>query len=91
MCSSCINDQQKKCIRCNVAKKKYNVVRRNIHYILFLVALWFVVCGVYPFPIFFALGMPVDPVIMQPILISTGIMLTPFIIMMFVWNKRPPS
>jgi len=56
-----------------------------------MVGLWFIVCGVYPFPIFFALGVPVDPVIMQPILIGTAIMLTPFIIMIFVWNKRPPS
>lgn len=91
MCSSCIDIQENKCIKCGIKKKKYNVIRRNIHYILLLVGLWFIVCGVYPFPFLFALGMPVDPVIMQPILISTGIMLTPFIIMMFVWNKRPPS
>jgi hypothetical protein len=28
---------------------------------------------------------------MQPVLSATGIMMIPFVFMMFAWKKRPPS
>jgi hypothetical protein len=54
-----------------------------------LVAVWFFVSGLYPFPYFYAVGIPVDSVIMQPVLIATAILLIPFIFMMFAWRKQP--
>ena len=53
------------------------------------VAMWFFVSGLYPFPYFYAVGIPVDNVIMQPVLIATAILLIPFIFMMFAWRKNP--
>jgi hypothetical protein len=55
-----------------------------------LVAVWFFVSGLYPFPYFYAVGIPVDMVIMQPVLIATAILLIPFVFMMFAWRKHPP-
>lgn len=54
-----------------------------------IVAVWFFVSGLYPFPYFYAVGIPVDPVLMQPVLIATAILLIPFIFMMFAWRKQP--
>ncbi|HVP82039.1 MAG TPA: hypothetical protein VMS35_03265, partial [Nitrososphaeraceae archaeon] len=57
-------------------------------YILMVVAMWFFVSGLYPFPYFYAVGIPVDNVIMQPVLIATAILLIPFVFMIFAWRKR---
>ena len=54
-----------------------------------VVAMWFFVSGLYPFPYFYAVGIPVDIVIMQPVLIATAILLIPFIFMIFAWRKSP--
>jgi uncharacterized membrane protein len=54
-----------------------------------VVAMWFFVSGLYPFPYFYAVGIPVDNEIMQPVLIATAILLIPFIFMIFAWRKRP--
>jgi hypothetical protein len=41
---------------------------------MLFVAFWFFTAGVYPFPYFFAIGKSLDPAIMEPILIATGVM-----------------
>jgi hypothetical protein len=51
--------------------------------------MWFFVSGIYPFPYFYAVGVPVDAGIMQPILIATAIMMIPFVFIMYAWRKRP--
>ena len=53
-----------------------------------VVAMWFFVSGLYPFPYFYAVGIPVDNVIMQPVHIVTAILLIPFGFMMLVWRKQ---
>jgi hypothetical protein len=55
------------------------------------VAFWFFTVGVYPFPYFLAIGKSLDPVIMEPILIATGVMATPFTFLVMAWKKRPPA
>jgi hypothetical protein len=55
-----------------------------------IIAIWFFVSGFYPFPYFYAVGIPVEAAIMQPILIATAIMMIPFIFIMIAWRKRPP-
>jgi hypothetical protein len=55
-----------------------------------MVAIWFFVSGLYPFPYFYAVGMPVDEAIMKPVLIATAIFMIPFIFIMIAWRKRPP-
>ena len=92
VCSSCISDNKIKCKKCGAQKKPpSNFLKSNIRYILLFVALWFFVSGLYPFPYLLAIGVPLDFRIMQPVLIATGIMMIPFVFMMFAWKKRPPS
>ena len=57
-------------------------------YIALIVAMWFFVSGLYPFPYFILIGTPVDMGIMQPVLIATTVMTIPFICMLFAWKKR---
>ena len=52
------------------------------------VALWFFVSGLYPFPYYYAIGIPVDFGIVQPVFIATAIMMIPFILMMIAWKKK---
>jgi uncharacterized membrane protein len=63
-------------------------IKKNLPYILMIVAVWFFVSGLYPFPYFMAVGIPVDMAIVQPILIATTVMMIPFIFMLFAWKKR---
>jgi hypothetical protein len=50
--------------------------------------MWFFVSGLYPFPYFMAIGIPVDMAIVQPVLIATTVMTIPFVFMLFAWKKR---
>ncbi|MGE5781967.1 MAG: hypothetical protein ACM31J_03825 [Nitrososphaerales archaeon] len=84
-------ESERKCKRCAISKKRPSgFLRRNIPFILMMVAVWFFVSGLYPFPYFYAVGMPVDDAIMQPVLIATAIFMIPFIFIMIAWRKRPP-
>jgi hypothetical protein len=71
-------------------KLPYMFFRRNILFILLFVGLWFFAAGIYPFPYFLAIGKHIDPVIMQPILIATVLMIIPFLFLTIAWKKRPP-
>ncbi|HEY7756737.1 MAG TPA: hypothetical protein VIA08_00735 [Nitrososphaeraceae archaeon] len=89
VCSSCINRQGTRCSRCSTRKvEKVSFFKRNLPYIALIVAMWFFVSGLYPFPYFMAIGTPVDMGIMQPVLIATTVMTIPFIFMLFAWKKR---
>jgi len=89
VCSSCINRQGTRCARCASRKvEKVSFFQRNLPYIALIVALWFFVSGLYPFPYFMAIGIPVDMAIVQPVLIATTVMTIPFIFMLFAWKKR---
>jgi hypothetical protein len=54
-----------------------------------IIAVWFFVSGLYPFPYFYAVGIPVDSAVMQPVLIATAILLIPFVYMACAWRKQP--
>ena len=91
ICSSCAIENGSKCIKCNALKKlPTNFLKSNVRYILLFVAVWFFVSGLYPFPYLIAIGVPVDFRIMQPVLITTGVMMIPFVFILFAWKKRPP-
>ena len=76
-------------MKCDKSKTvPHGFLKRNAKFILLFVAFWFFVSGLYPFPFMMALGMSVDFRVIQPVLIATGIMLVPFIFLMFAWNKR---
>ena len=78
-----------RCTRCNSNKVvKISFFKKNLPYIALIVALWFFVSGLYPFPYFMAIGIPVDMAIVQPVLIATTVMTIPFIFMLFAWKKR---
>jgi hypothetical protein len=78
-----------RCTRCNSIKvEKISFFKKNLPYIALIVALWFFVSGLYPFPYFMAIGIPVDMAIVQPVLIATTVMTIPFIFMLFAWKKR---
>jgi len=78
-----------RCTRCNLNKVvKISFFKKNLPYIALIVALWFFVSGLYPFPYFMAIGIPVDMAIVQPVLIATTVMTIPFIFMLFAWKKR---
>jgi hypothetical protein len=63
-------------------------IRRNIVLIIFLGTIW--IYTIYPFPFLVALGFNVDISAIQPVLIATIVLAIPFIIMLRVWQKRPP-
>lgn len=89
VCSSCIVYGKNTCVKCDKSKTvPHGFLKRNAKFILLFVAFWFFVSGLYPFPFMMALGMSVDFRVIQPVLIATGIMLVPFIFLMFAWNKR---
>jgi hypothetical protein len=76
-------------VKCNKVKAvPPSFLKRNVKFILLFIAFWFFVSGLYPFPYMMALGQPVDFRIIQPVLIATGIMLIPFVFLMFAWNRR---
>lgn len=73
--SSCLVQDKSTCIKCGrIRKPASKFLRRNFLFIMLFVAFWFFTAGVYPFPYFFAIGKSLDPVIMEPILIATGVM-----------------
>jgi hypothetical protein len=89
VCSSCIVYGKNICVKCDKVKAiPPSFLRRNAKFILLFIAFWFFVSGLYPFPYMMALGQPVDFRVIQPVLIATGIMLIPFIFLMFAWNRR---
>ena len=76
-------------MKCNKVKAvPPSFLKRNVKFILLFIAFWFFVSGLYPFPYMMALGQPVDFRVIQPVLIATGIMLIPFVFLMFAWNRR---
>ena len=90
VCSSCIAQDKGKCIKCGRMKRPpYKFLKRNFPFIMLFVALWFFTSGIYPFPYFLAIGKSLDPVIMEPILIATGLMIIPFTFLVIAWKKRP--
>jgi hypothetical protein len=89
VCSSCIVYGKNTCVKCDKTRAAPpSFLKRNAKFILLFVALWFFVSGLYPFPFMMALGMSVDFRVIQPVLIATGILLVPFIFLMFAWNRR---
>jgi len=89
VCSSCIIFGKNICVKCNKVKAvPPSFLKRNAKFILLFIAFWFFVSGLYPFPYMMALGQPVDFRVIQPVLIATGIMLIPFVFLMFAWNRR---
>jgi hypothetical protein len=82
--------EKSKCVKCaRIKKPPYRFLKRNSPFIALFVALWFFTSGFYPFPLYIATGKPIDPVIMQPILIATVIMIIPFAFLIVAWKKRP--
>lgn len=76
-------------MKCNKVKVvPPSFLKRNAKFILLFIAFWVFVSGLYPFPYMMALGQPVDFRVIQPVLIATGIMLIPFVFLMFAWNRR---
>lgn len=79
-----------KCIKCRnkstVPLKQF--VRRNMILIIFLGTIW--IYTVYPYPFLIALGFNMDFSAILPVLIATIVLAIPFIIMLRVWQKRPP-
>jgi hypothetical protein len=89
VCSSCVVYGKNTCVKCDkTGAAPRGFLKRNAKFILLFVAFWFFVSGLYPFPFMMALGQSVDFRVIQPVLIATGIMLVPFIFLMFAWNKR---
>ncbi|TLX88642.1 MAG: hypothetical protein E6L04_00295 [Thaumarchaeota archaeon] len=89
VCSSCINRQGTRCTKCSSRQvETASFFKRNLPYVALIIALWFFVSGLYPFPYFMAIGIPVDMAIVQPVLIATTLMTIPFIFMLFAWKKR---
>ncbi len=90
VCSSCMVSEGIKCIKCRDKKsiplKRF--VRRNIILIVFLGTIW--IYTIYPFPFLLALGFNVDMSAYLPVLIATIVLAIPFIMMLRVWQKRPP-
>jgi hypothetical protein len=72
-------------------KPPYKFLKRNLPFILLFVVFWFFTAGVYPFPYFLAIGKSLDPAVMEPILIATGLMAIPFTFLLIAWKKRPPT
>lgn len=92
ICSSCLVQDKRRCIKCARMKKPpYKFLKRNFPFILLFVVFWFFTAGVYPFPYFLAIGKSLDPSVMQPILITTGVMAIPFTFLLVAWKKRPPT
>jgi hypothetical protein len=82
--------EKNRCVKCaRTIKPPYRFLKRNSPFIGLFVALWFFTSGFYPFPLYIATGKPLDPVIMQPILIATVIMIIPFAFLIVAWKKRP--
>jgi len=89
VCTSCVNRQGTICKRCSSKKiEGVSFFKKNLPYIALIIAMWFFVSGLYPFPYFMLIGTPVDMGIMQPVLIATTVMTIPFIFMLFAWKKR---
>jgi hypothetical protein len=80
----------RKCIKCKDRKTVpiQQFIRRNLILVIFLGTIW--IYTVYPFPFFYALGFDIDISAIQPILIASIVLAIPFIIMLRVWQKRPP-
>lgn len=79
-----------KCIKCRDKKSVplKHFVRRNLVLIIFLGTIW--IYTIYPFPFLVAMGFNADISAVQPVLIATIVLAIPFIIMLRVWQKRPP-
>ncbi|MDW0135572.1 MAG: hypothetical protein QOK88_08755, partial [Nitrososphaeraceae archaeon] len=60
-----MNRQGTICKRCSSRKiEKVSFFKKNLPYIALIVAMWFFVSGLYPFPYFMLIGTPVDMGIM---------------------------
>jgi hypothetical protein len=70
-------------------KPPYKYLRRTFPFSMLFVAFWFFTTGFYPFPYFVTIGKSLDPAVMEPILITTGVMAIPFIFLIIAWKTRP--
>jgi hypothetical protein len=96
ICSSCIVPLESrggyttKCIKCDrTAIKKISllcVMRRNKVIIGILVGFW--IFTVYPIPFLQMLGYNIPATAFQPVLITTAIMVIPFIFLFIAWQRR---
>ena len=96
ICSSCITPADvtgrstTKCIKCD--KNKINkisllcVIRRNKIIIGILLGFW--IFTVYPIPFLQILGYNIPATAFQPVLITTAIMVIPFVFMFIAWQRR---
>ena len=81
-----------KCINCDRSKiNKISllcVIRRNKIIIGILLGFW--IFTVYPIPFLQMLGYKIPATAFQPVLITTAIMVIPFIFMFIAWQRRGP-
>lgn len=96
ICSSCIapvdvtGGYTTKCVNCD--RRKINkisllsVIKRNKIIIAILFGFW--IFTVYPIPFLQMLGYNIPATAFQPVLITTAIMIIPFIFMFIAWQKR---
>jgi len=96
ICSSCIapadvtGGSTTKCVNCDrrmVNKiSLLSVIRRNKIIIAILFGFW--IFTVYPIPFLQMLGYNIPATAFHPILITTAIMIIPFIFMFIAWQRR---
>jgi len=91
-CSSCMNVEISKCIKCEDRKTVpwRRFIRQNRILIIFLSTIWVFTVYPWPFLYMFGLGFDLDMSVLQPILIATIVIAIPFIFMLRAWQMRPP-
>jgi hypothetical protein len=96
ICSSCVapsditGSYTTKCINCDRNKinkiSLLSVIRRNKIIIAILLGFW--IFTVYPIPFLQMLGYNIPATAFQPVLITTAIMVIPFVFMFIAWQRR---
>ncbi len=87
-----MNVEISKCIKCKDKNKlpMRQFVRRNLILFVFLGVIW--IFTVYPWPFLYAMGLgfDLDMSVLQPILITSLVLVIPFLFMLRAWQKKPP-
>jgi hypothetical protein len=87
-----ISGSTTKCLDCD--RRKVNklgfrqLLKKNGFIIGIVFGFW--VFAIFPLPFLQMAGVDVDPSAFQPVMISTAILVVPFIFMFIVWQRRAP-
>jgi hypothetical protein len=88
VCSGCIDNDARKCIRCKDLKSMPNkrFLRKNIHLFIFIGLAWLFI--VFPYPFLLGYEHSLHYAVLIPVIVATVGMIVPLIFLFRYWKRN---